>query len=77
MEDTSKFLMVGIVIAFLVCHDLLAVIIYDVLAWFKGWPSVSAHIRASWLSWPVGIMACLVIGGIILTHFVNWSHPGQ
>lgn len=68
---------VGFWIALLVAHDLLAVIAYDTWAWFTGHPTVSNHIRTSWMAWPVAIMATVTVGFIIFGHFVMEKMPGK
>jgi len=61
----------GWYLALLVAHDLLLVMIFDVLAYANDKPTVSEIIRHSWLAWPVGIMAGLTIGIIVLSHFLE------
>jgi hypothetical protein len=56
---------------------LASVIIFDSFAWFAGVKSVSARIRESSLSWPVAIMAAIVVGGVVVSHFVTNNLPGK
>jgi uncharacterized membrane protein len=56
---------------------LLAVVVVDIIAWCRGLPSISGSIRTTWLSWPVGVLAALVVGVVVLAHFVNQRFPGQ
>lgn len=51
---------------------LAVVIAYDGGAVFKGYPTLSETIRDTWMSLPVGIEMAVVIGGIILRHFMRF-----
>jgi len=53
------------------------VIIVDTTSWIKGLPSITETIRGSWLSWPVGLMAALVFGTVVLSHFAPTDLPGK
>ena len=53
------------------------VIIVDTIGWLKGLSSITGTIRHSWLSWPMGIMAALIVGVVLFGHFVPTNLPGK
>ena len=64
-------------VAILALYMLTLVVLVDLVAWLRGSPSVTQMIRTSWLCWPVGALAALVVGVIVLAHFIRLDLPGQ
>jgi hypothetical protein len=62
---------IGWILSVVILHDLAFVMIYDAIAWINRTPTVSSIVRHSWLAWPVGILATITVGLVVLGHFVD------